>query len=236
MELWELLRICPGLTAVIGSGGKTSLLRVLARELSARGTVLLTTTTHIMRTDWCPFAATASELQAAFARSPIVCAGSFTPDGKLTAPDFPGWQHAADFVLVEASACQGARPVGTRPAAPAKTYRLRLWCLRPGAVHPDRRPSPGAVRPAGGISSGRGHHPQHSGAGAVKGGRLRRAVYQSVGYAGRPRRAAAPLCGCPPLSGDIWLSGKGHLGSPVISDTTTPTAYAVGVYRRSALN
>ena len=102
MELWELLRICPGLTAVIGSGGKTSLLRVLARELSARGTVLLTTTTHIMRPNWCPFAATASELQAAFARSPIVCAGSFTPDGKLTAPDFPGWQHAADFVLVEA--------------------------------------------------------------------------------------------------------------------------------------
>lgn len=102
MELWELLRICPGLTAVIGSGGKTSLLQVLARELSARGTVLLTTTTHIMRPNWCPFAATASELQAAFARSPIVCAGSFTPEGKLTAPDFPGWQHAADFVLVEA--------------------------------------------------------------------------------------------------------------------------------------
>ena len=37
-----------------------------------------------MRPDWCPFAATASELQAAFARSPIVCAGSFTPEGKLT--------------------------------------------------------------------------------------------------------------------------------------------------------
>ena len=55
-----------------------------------------------MRPDWCPFAATASELQAAFARSPIVCAGPFTPEGKLTAPDFPGWQHAADFVLVEA--------------------------------------------------------------------------------------------------------------------------------------
>ena len=102
MELWELLGIRPGLTAVIGSGGKTSLLRVLARELSRRGTVLLATTTHIMRPDWCPFAATASELQAAFARSPIVCAGSFTPEGKLTAPDFPGWQHAADFVLVEA--------------------------------------------------------------------------------------------------------------------------------------
>lgn len=102
MELWELLGIRPGLTAVIGSGGKTSLLRVLAQELSHRGTVLLATTTHIMRPDWCPFAATAAELRAGFTHSPVVCAGSYNPEGKLTAPDFPGWQCAADFVLVEA--------------------------------------------------------------------------------------------------------------------------------------
>ena len=102
MELWELLGIRPGLTAVIGSGGKTSLLRVLAQELSHRSTVLLATTTHIMRPDWCPFAATAAELCEGFAHSPIVCAGSYTPEGKLTAPNFPGWQCAADFVLVEA--------------------------------------------------------------------------------------------------------------------------------------
>ena len=36
MELWELLGIRPGLTAVIGSGGKTSLLRVLAQLSGAR--------------------------------------------------------------------------------------------------------------------------------------------------------------------------------------------------------
>ena len=63
MELWELLGIRPGLTAVIGSGGKTSLLRVLAQELSHRGTVLVSTTTHIMRPDWCPFAATDAALR-----------------------------------------------------------------------------------------------------------------------------------------------------------------------------
>ena len=102
MELWELLGIRPGLTAVIGSGGKTSLLRVLAQELSHRGKVLVSTTTHIMRPNWCPFAATAAELCDGFAYSPIVCAGSYNPEGKLTAPDFPGWQYAADFVLVEA--------------------------------------------------------------------------------------------------------------------------------------
>ena len=102
MELWELLGVRPGLTAVIGSGGKTSLLRVLAQELSHRGTVLVSTTTRIMRPNWCPFAATAAELCDGFAHSPIVCAGSYNPEGKLTAPDFPGWQYAADFVLVEA--------------------------------------------------------------------------------------------------------------------------------------
>ena len=102
MELWELLGIRPGLTAVIGSGGKTSLLRVLAQELSRHGTVLLATTTHIMRPDWCPFAAAAAELREGFTHDPVVCAGSYTPEGKLTAPDFPGWQTAADFVLVEA--------------------------------------------------------------------------------------------------------------------------------------
>ena len=72
MELWKLLDIRPGLTAVIGSGGTTSLLRVLAQELSRRGSVLLATTTHIMRPDWCPFAATAAELCEGFAHSPIV--------------------------------------------------------------------------------------------------------------------------------------------------------------------
>ena len=55
-----------------------------------------------MRPNWCPFAATAAELCDGFAHSPIVCAGSYNPEGKLTAPDFPGWQYAADFVLVEA--------------------------------------------------------------------------------------------------------------------------------------
>ena len=65
MELWKLLDIRPGLTAVIGSGGKTSLLPVLAQELSRRGSVLLATTTHIMRPDWCSFAETEAALRAA---------------------------------------------------------------------------------------------------------------------------------------------------------------------------
>ena len=115
MELWRLLGVTPGLTAVIGSGGKTTLLRVLARELSSRGTVLLATTTHILRPDWCPFAAAEDELRQGFRDSPIVCAGAYTPEGKLTAPDFPGWQHAADFVLVEAD---GSKRLPAKAHAP----------------------------------------------------------------------------------------------------------------------
>lgn len=113
--LWKLLGVTQGLTAVIGSGGKTSLLYELAEELRPCGTVLLATTTHIMRPDWCPFAETEAALRAAFARSPIACAGAFTPEGKLTAPDFPGWQTAADFVLVEAD---GSRRLPAKAHAP----------------------------------------------------------------------------------------------------------------------
>lgn len=42
-ELYKLLGVQPGLTAVTGSGGKTSLLRQLARELP--GSVIVATST-----------------------------------------------------------------------------------------------------------------------------------------------------------------------------------------------
>ena len=101
-ELRELLGVTRGVTAVIGSGGKTSLLYRLAEELRPCGTVLLATTTHIMRPPQYPFAETATQLRAALAAEGAACAGSYTPEGKLTAPAFDGWEQAADFVLVEA--------------------------------------------------------------------------------------------------------------------------------------
>ncbi len=101
-ELRELLGVTRGVTAVIGSGGKTSLLYRLAEELRTCGTVLLATTTHIIRPPQYPFAETAMQLRAALAAEGAACAGSYTPEGKLTAPAFDGWEQAADFVLVEA--------------------------------------------------------------------------------------------------------------------------------------
>lgn len=101
-ELRELLGVTRGVTAVIGSGGKTSLLYRLAEELRTCGTVLLATTTHIIRPPQYPFVETATQLRAALAAEGAACAGSYTPEGKLTAPAFDGWEQAADFVLVEA--------------------------------------------------------------------------------------------------------------------------------------
>ena len=64
--------------------------------------MLLATTTHIMRPPQYPFVQTPEELAAALAAGGVACVGSLTPEGKLTAPAFDGWQQAADFVLVEA--------------------------------------------------------------------------------------------------------------------------------------
>ena len=130
-QLWELLEIEKGLTAVMGSGG---MLYELAEELRPYGTVLLATTTHIMRPPQYPFAATAAELASALTSHGAACAGSFTAEGKLTAPDFPGWETAADFVLVEAgrNGCQ-PRPMqpGSRCCRPSGGGRCACWARPP---------------------------------------------------------------------------------------------------------
>ena len=52
--LCDYLHIQPGLTAIIGGGGKTTLLRVLANELSAQARVIVSTSTKMMMPEWCP--------------------------------------------------------------------------------------------------------------------------------------------------------------------------------------
>ena len=57
MSLCENLHIEPGITAIIGSGGKTTLLARLAEELP--GTIVLATSTRILpSTGMIPFAGT----------------------------------------------------------------------------------------------------------------------------------------------------------------------------------
>lgn len=94
----EALKVQRGITAIIGSGGKTSLLYRLADELSKHGTVLITTTTHIFRPDHLPFAETAD------GTVPLLCVGTPCENGKITRPkqSFDELLRLADYVLVEA--------------------------------------------------------------------------------------------------------------------------------------
>ena len=119
------LKIEPGITAIIGSGGKSTLLRALGLELMrAGGRVLLCTTTHMFpvagvpwdgssrRLDtapWRPGALHAPgctcEACAGMSRGSICQAGVLNPEtGKLSSPVEP-LDHLAqrfDYVLAEA--------------------------------------------------------------------------------------------------------------------------------------
>ena len=121
MDLARLLDIRPGVTAVIGGGGKTTLLRTLGGELAAGGArVLLCASTKIFPfrdlpnlTDPDPEA-----LERALEARRLVCAGSPVPGtGKLTAPAIPMKRLAelADYVLAEADGAAG-RPLKAHAA------------------------------------------------------------------------------------------------------------------------
>ena len=105
-EFAEALQVRPGLTAIIGGGGKTTLLYRLARELEGRGSVIVTTSTHIFKPTDLPFALTAGKV------SGILCVGTPCENGKLSAPQqsFRDLTALADYVLVEADGSAG-RPL-----------------------------------------------------------------------------------------------------------------------------
>lgn len=104
MKICEQLHITKDITAVIGSGGKTTLLRILAEELS--GTVILTTSTHILPFAGIPLLVTddIEQVRRALALHRVICMGTPAAEGKLTAPalSFSVLADAADYVIVEA--------------------------------------------------------------------------------------------------------------------------------------
>ena len=106
MHLKQMLAIRPGVTAIVGSGGKSTLLLALGRELSESGRVILCTTTHIYPPEGvrCLVSPGREELAAALAETPLVCAGSLAENGKFQAPELPLAELAelADYVLAEA--------------------------------------------------------------------------------------------------------------------------------------
>lgn len=104
MRLYEWLKIEKGVTAVIGSGGKTSLIHTLAGELSGR--VIVCTTTRIYPPEdlYTLIFPSEAELDDALALNRVVCAGEPAEFGKLKALNLPmeTLVKLADYVLVEA--------------------------------------------------------------------------------------------------------------------------------------
>lgn len=111
MELWELLGISRGVTAIIGSGGKTTMLYTLAAELSARGRVICATTTHILPPAHMPLVVDggAATIHYALGNAPCLCVGRLAGEGKLGPGPLPAAELAAlcDYVLVEADGARG---------------------------------------------------------------------------------------------------------------------------------
>ena len=130
MSLAALLGVRPGLTAIIGGGGKTTLMEALGRELASKGRVILTTSAKIRRPGWLPVLdpETPGALQSALESSPMVCLGAPWPGDKLSAPSLPfsALAASADYVLVEADGSKGL---------PAKAHAAHEPVIPPEAAN-----------------------------------------------------------------------------------------------------
>ena len=153
-NLASALKIEPGITAIIGSGGKSTLLKTMGLELMrAGGRVLLCTTTHMFPVAGVPWDGSSRRLDAApwkpgtlhvlgctceacagLVRGSICQAGVLDPEtGKLSAPAEPLDQLAQrfDYVLAEAD---GSKRLPLKahavwePVIPAATTNI-VWVV-----------------------------------------------------------------------------------------------------------
>ena len=153
-NLASALRIEPGITAIIGSGGTSTLLNTLGLELMrAGGRVLLCTTTHMFPVAGVPWDGSSRHLDAApwkpgalhtpgctceacagLARGSICQAGVLDPEtGKLSAPAEPLDELAQrfDYVLAEADGSKRLplkAHAAWEPVIPAATANV-VWVV-----------------------------------------------------------------------------------------------------------
>lgn len=113
--------------AAVGSGGKTSCLTALARRYRAAGrSVLLTTTTHMRRTEEVCCSPSLPALERRLKETGLLFAGSPAPEGKIS--PLPPEQYAAlallaQVTLVEADGSRGLPlklPARWEPVLPPK--------------------------------------------------------------------------------------------------------------------
>lgn len=153
-NLASALKIEPGITAIIGSGGKSTLLKTLGLELMrAGGRVLLCTTTHMFPVAGVPWDGSSRRLDAApwkpgtphvpgctceacagMSRGSICQAGVLDPEtGKLSAPAEPLNELAQrfDYVLAEADGSKRLplkAHAAWEPVIPAATANV-VWVV-----------------------------------------------------------------------------------------------------------
>ena len=153
-NLASALRLEPGITAIIGSGGKSTLLKTLGLELMrAGGRVLLCTTTRMFPVAGVPWDGSSRRLDAApwkpgalhtpgctceacagLARGSICQAGVLDPEtGKLSAPAEPLNELAQcfDYVLAEADGSKRLplkAHAAWEPVIPAATANV-VWVV-----------------------------------------------------------------------------------------------------------
>ena len=125
---FETFRVAGKCVSVIGSGGKTSLLRYLSERLP--GTVILTTSTHIYPFPGIPRVDVSrldreqalSGIRSVLSCGRVVCLGRLETSGKLADPSpvLP-WEclmTEADHILVEADGASGRPLKAHRPWEP----------------------------------------------------------------------------------------------------------------------
>lgn len=129
--LWEQLEIKRGILCLTGSGGKTTLAHVLARQLP--GTVLFCTTTRIWPSETLPVlkSPTEADIRMALTEHRAICAGEPAERGKLGALSLSMecLRQMADYVIVEADGSKGLplkAHLAYEPVIPPETDKILL--------------------------------------------------------------------------------------------------------------
>jgi probable selenium-dependent hydroxylase accessory protein YqeC len=130
---------------VIGGGGKTTLIRVLAKELCEKDRVIIVSTAKIWPPDWVQTLYTPGEkaLAAHMLSHGVACVGDTCEKGKLTLDKTPLsmlLRHAA-YVLVEADGSKGLplkAHAAFEPVIPPETRRTILVLGLDGIGRPIR--------------------------------------------------------------------------------------------------
>lgn len=110
MKFSEALSIRPGITAIIGGGGKTSLMMALAEELRGQGRVIVCTTTRIYPPLDLPLfmGKNCGQIEGVLRDNPVICLGEMMEDklgpSTIAVEDMAA---VADYVLTEADGSMG---------------------------------------------------------------------------------------------------------------------------------